>query len=209
VSDSKTVIKELPRVIRYIFLGVMLLFAGIMLYHLCHFLFRGGIVMAGIWKLLGLMWWMLKKVFWATLPCLIAPIAAYAVIYKSTRNEVLRFIAGLGFIYVFYLFSGDISFSLDSVLNMVKFAFQLYFLILLVIPGTLMIVAGAVASIIGTIIIYILPDLPGVLDDIGAICILIAIVFVYMNTLATAVKKLVCNAWLYADAKLSQRGKPS
>ena len=66
---------------------------------------------------------------------------------------------------------------------------QIYMLVILVMPSELMSILGTVATVIGSIVIYIFPDAPGALDDIAAVCTLISMVFVYLNTLAMLLKQ--------------------
>lgn len=100
---------------------------------------------------------------------------------------------GVGSVYLFYLFSGSITFSTDGALSLVRLAFQIYFLILLVIPDVFINVVSAIVCVIGSIVIFIFPDLPGFIDDMAAICVLITMVSAYMNTLAMFVKKGIDN----------------
>jgi hypothetical protein len=180
-------------------IGILLLLGVLVVYRIYSFLTGGGIAMGTVRVVWSMFWWMLKKVFFATLPYLIPPILIFVVIHKLSANKIIRFFAGLGSLYLFYMLSGNITFSLDGALNLIKLAFQLYFLILLVIPDSLTNVAGVAACAVGSIAVYIFPDLPGSADDIGAICTLITMVFAYMNTLAMLVKRFT--------ASILQQGK--
>jgi len=146
--------------------------------------------MRGFWKIWWMFLWMLEKVFWATLPCLLPPILAYFCICLLTDKRIFRLLAGIGAIYLFYTFSGDITFSLIGVLNLIKLVFQLYFLLILVVPDIFMNLVNTVTCVIGSIVIYIFPSLPGFLDDLIAICVLITMVFAYINSLAIGVKRV-------------------
>jgi hypothetical protein len=200
------------RISQYIVLGVFIIFALIaaykfygFLFELHDFLFGGGIIRrtfgkftwSVIWGIMGSFAWMLKKVFLATFISLLPPIIVYCIVNSITKNvfaskianALARLIAGVGSIYIFYLLSGPVTFSLAGVLGLIKLAFQIYFLCILVLPSECMMILGAVASVIGSIIIGIFPDLPGTIDDTGAICTLITMVFVYMNMLALLIKR--------------------
>jgi hypothetical protein len=191
----------LSRIPQIIMLGIFIIFALIVVYKFCGFLFGGGVIrneiIATFGKLIGLVVWMLKKVFLATIIYLFPPIIMYCVVNSVTKNIftnrianiLVRAIAGVGSIYIFYLLSGDVTLSLKGALEAVKLAFQIYLLVILVMPQEFMMILGTIASVIGSIVIFIFPDLPGAFDDMAAICTLITIIFVYLNTLALFIKR--------------------
>jgi hypothetical protein len=194
----------LQKWLKNIGLGVLFLLGALLIYHICAFIFGGGIVMGSLWKVCGAFWFMFKTAFLATFLSFFLPVAIYAlIVYVAGDKTVLRIMAGLGGVYFLYWLSGDVSFSLDSALNLVKLAFQLYFLILLVLPEPLVYIAEAVACAIGSIAIILFPDLPGSVDDMGAIGVLITMVLVYMNILKYLVKK----CFEFVAAKARQSGK--
>lgn len=173
--------------------GILLILCALAAFKVCSFLFRGGLITSSIGDILSSFWWMFKKVFFATIPFLIPPVLAAAIVYTLSVNKILRFLMGVGSVYLFYLFSGSITFSTDGALSLVRLAFQIYFLILLVIPDVFINVVSAIVCVIGSIVIFIFPDLPGFIDDMAAICVLITMVSAYMNTLAMFVKKGIDN----------------
>ena len=174
----------------YIVLCVLLYWSWPVIFHIWCFLTSDGFIMWGFWKVCRMFLWMLNKVLWATFPNLLPPILTYICICLLSDNRILRFIAGIGGIYLFYTFSGEIAFSLSGGMNLIKLVFQIYFLLILVIPDILMNVVNASACVIGSIMIYLFPSLPGFLDDLSAICVLITMVFVYMNSLAIGIKQV-------------------
>lgn len=68
-------------------------------------------------------------------------------------------------------------------------AFQVYFLFILVMPQEFMGIIGCIASMVVSMIVFILPDIPGAYDDVAAICTVMAVIFVYINTLAVIIKR--------------------
>lgn len=50
-------------------------------------------------------------------------------------------------------------------------------------------IIGCIASMVVSMIVFILPDMPGAYDDVAAICTVMAVIFVYINTLAVIIKR--------------------
>lgn len=142
-------------------------------------------------QIVPMIFWILKKIFFATAPYLFLPIVIYCLVYKFIPNSIIKFFAGLGCVALFYYFSDDLSFSLGSVMNWVKTIFQIYFLLILFMPQELFGIIGGLVSAAGAIVIYIFPDLPTYIDDISAISSMILFIFVYINTLAMVIKRIV------------------
>lgn len=155
-------------------------------------------------RIIGAMIWMFTKIFFITIPCLILPIILYCLIYKLIGNSIVRFFAGLGCTYLFYMFSDDLSFSSSAVMNWVKMLFQIYFLLILVMPQELIGVLGGIVSAIGAVVIYIFPDAPSFIDDIAAISSMILIIFVYLNSLAIFIKRIVASVPFFSHNKTSR-----
>jgi len=107
--------------VKKISVGILLILCAILVYRVCNFLFGGGLFMSSAMKVLSLFWWMLKKVFFATFLYLIPPILVSIVVYILSANKVLRFLMGVGSIYLFYLSQWRYSvfpqrsFGLDSI----------------------------------------------------------------------------------------------
>ena len=127
------------------------------------------------------------KAFVFTIPSLLLPFLIYIMLQIIVRNSLLRITSGVGCLYIFYLLNGGI--SVTAPVQSLRLSFQVYFLMVLIMPQEIMTVIGAFACMAGSIIINIFPDLPGTLDDLAAICTLIAMVFIYINTLATFIKR--------------------
>jgi len=142
-------------------------------------------------QIVPMTFWILKKIFLATIPCLFLPIGIYCLVYKLIPNSILRFFAGLGCVALFYYFSDGLTFSLASVMDWVKTIFQIYFLLILFMPQELFGIIGGITSAVGAVVIYIFPDLPTYIDDISAISSMVLFIFVYINTLAMLVKRIV------------------
>ena len=167
------------------------------------FVFGGSWTAWGLGKVISLVWTMLRFVFSATVLSLLPPIAVYLLLVGMLKNPVLRVASGIGCAYAFWVLGGGASIftwgsfytPIDTVLKMLRLSLQIYFLVILVMPPELMSILGTVATVIGSIVIYFFPDAPGALDDIAAVCTLISMVFVYLNTLASFIKH-------YAEAVL-------
>ena len=153
------------------------------------FFFEDSWTSVSVRKIIGFFWYFLVKAFIFTIPSLILPILIYMVLRYSIKNSFLFVAAGIWSVYLLYWIKGGISF-LSPIASM-KLAFQVYFLTILVMPQEMMTFIGAIACMIGSIVIDFFPDLPTSFDDLGAICALISMVFMYINTLATFIKKQV------------------
>lgn len=151
----------------------------------------------GLGQILWLFVSLLKYVFFATIFYLIPPILIYWVLLVMLKNPFIRAAAGIGCVYLFWVLGGgssilswsSFSAPIDTALKIIRMSLQIYLLIILVMPSELMSIIGTIASIIGSIVIYFFPDAPGALDDIAAVCTLISMVFVYLNTLAMILKQ--------------------
>ncbi|MBQ7154282.1 MAG: hypothetical protein IJR85_01865 [Synergistaceae bacterium] len=160
------------------------------------FVFGGSWTAWGLGKITSLFWTMLRYVFSVTVLSLLPPVAVYLLLLAMLKNPVLRVASGIGCAYAFWVLSGGSALftwgslytPLDSVLKIIRLSFQIYFLVILVMPGELMSILGTIATVLGSIVIYFFPDAPGALDDIAAVCTLISMVFVYLNTLAAFIK---------------------
>lgn len=160
------------------------------------FVFGGSWTAWGLGQVMSLVWTMLRYVFSATVFSLLPPIAVYLLLVGMLKNPVLRVASGIGCAYAFWVLGGGAAIftwgsfytPIDSVLKMLRLSLQIYFLVILVMPPELMSILGTIATVIGSIVIYFFPDAPGALDDIAAVCTLISMVFVYLNTLAAFIK---------------------
>lgn len=175
---------------------VLLGLGGYAVWKLSIFVFGGSWTAWGLGKVISLVWTMLKFVFSATVLSLLPPIAVYLLLVGMLKNPVLRVASGIGCAYAFWALSGGAAIftwgsfytPIDTVLKMLRLSLQIYFLVILVMPHELMSILGTIATVIGSIVIYFFPDAPGALDDIAAVCTLISMVFVYLNTLASFIK---------------------
>ena len=166
-------------------------------------LFSGfGIVSVGAGKIISMFFSLFIWVFTKTFLYLLPPVAIYIIILSLVRHPLLRFAAGIGSIYLFWIFSGGFSFEasmllspskiLDAIIRIIRLIFQIYFLTVLVIPEKLMNLAGAAASFIGGLLINAIPvGIPAVsFDDIAAMTVLTCFIM-YLNTIALFVKRSV------------------
>lgn len=126
-----------------------------------------------------------------TIHLLVVPIAVYLVLEAMIRSSLLRVGAGIGCAYLLWLVSGDLELSLSSATGMLLTFFQIYFLLVLVLPAELITIVGGVVCVIGSAIIYVMPDLPTSLDDVAGICTLISVVFIYVNSIALFIKQRI------------------
>lgn len=125
-----------------------------------------------------------------TLPYIWMPILLYAICIATTKNVIIRIVVGAGCIYALYLVSGKISLSFSGVRNFLKLSFQIYFLLTLLLPRKFASLLGGIVSAIGAAVIYMLPGLSGSLA-IALTCLVLFVVFVYLNALALVIKKIV------------------
>ncbi len=175
--------------VKKIMLWLFIILALFVIYTAISFFFGDTWGSLGVKKVISIFWYLFKKAFFLTIPSLMLPILIYILLQWTIKNSYLRVIAGIGSLYIFYIINGGLSFS--APIQSLKLAFQVYFLTVLVMPHEMMSFIGAVTCMIGSIIIDFFPDLPGSFDDLGAICTLISMVFMYVNTLATLIKRQI------------------
>ena len=182
--------------VKGVIVAVLVSLAGFAVWNIGSFALGGSWTAWGLGKLLGMFWAMLKYIFFATVLYLVPPIAVYVLLVAMLKNPFLRVASGIGCAYVFWVLSGGSSLftwgsfyaPLDTALKLIRLSLQIYFLVILVMPPELMSILGTIATVIGSIVIYFFPDAPGALDDIAAVCTLISMVFVYLNTFAMFIK---------------------
>ena len=159
-------------------------------------LFGEGMVNAGIRKMISAFWRILSWVFVKTFFYLLPPIIIYVLIQLLVTHPVMRFMIGLGSIYLFWILSGGLSFSISSPINslirIIRLVFQIYFLTVLIIPQPLVIIASAVASFVGGIIVNSIPiGIPMMSVDSIVAMIVLSYFITYLNIIASFVKKAV------------------
>ncbi len=151
----------------------------------------------GLGQLLKLSAVMLRYVFSATIIYLIPTVLIYWVLLAALTNPFIRAAAGIGCVYIFWVIGGgqslfawkNLSAPIDSAIKITRVSAQIYLLVILVMPSELMSILGTAAAVIGSMVIYVFPDAPGALDDISAVCTLVSMIFVYLNTLAMLLKQ--------------------
>ena len=166
-------------------------------YKVAAFMLSDSLSSWGLGQLLKLFAVMLRYVFFATILYLIPPVLIYWVMLAMLKNPFVRVAAGIGCVYIFWIIGGgqslfaweSLSAPLDSAIKIVRVSAQIYLLVILVMPSELMSILGTVAAIIGSMAIYVFSDAPGALDDISAVCALVSMIFVYLNTLAMVLKQ--------------------
>ena len=52
-------------------------------------------------------------------------------------------------------------------------------------------IIGCIASMVVSMIVFFLPDMPGSYDDVAAICTVMAVIFGYINTLVIIIKRRI------------------
>ena len=188
------------KMMRRALIGVLLILAAYVIWKLFHYVvLNDGLMRKGLGKVLGLFGTMFKAVVWGTVPSLLLPIGIYFFIELTLRNmvSIIRVAAGIGSIYLLWRFSGSMRLTVNpaklasDALTLAKLCFQVYYLIILVLPQELMSIIGAGASFIGAMIVALIPSLPTAYDDIAAISTIIVMIFVVLNTSAVAVKRVV------------------
>ena len=185
------------RTIKNVITGILLVLAGVTAYEITAFVLGDSWSAWGLGQVFSLFVSMLRYVFFATILYLIPPIVIYWVLLAMLKNPFVRAAAGIGCVYLFWVVGGgsglftwgSLSAPVDSAVKIVRMSVQIYLLVILVMPGELMSIIGTIAAVIGSMVIYIFPDAPGAMDDIAAVCALISMVFVYLNTLAMVIKQ--------------------
>ena len=185
------------RLVRNVITYTLIALAVLTVCRIGAFIFGGSWTAWGLGQVFSLFMTILRRVFFATIFYLIPPILIYWMLLIMLKNPFLRAAAGVGCVYIFWLFGGgsglfswgSLSAPVDSAVKIVRMSVQIYLLVILVMPGELMSIIGTIAAVIGSMVIYIFPDAPGAMDDIAAVCALISMVFVYLNTLAMILKQ--------------------
>ena len=185
------------KLIRNIITALLVALAVWTVWKVTAFVFGDSWTAWGLGQILGMFWSLLRYVFFATIFYLVPPILIYLILLVLLRNPFIRAAAGIGCVYLFWILGGgsglftwsSLSAPIDTALKIIRMSLQIYLLIILVMPSELMSIIGTIASVIGSIVIYFFPDAPGALDDVAAICTLISMVFVYLNTLAMIIKQ--------------------
>lgn len=139
-----------------------------------------------------------------TLPLMWLPIFTYTVICLITTSRKWR----LFFCLVILSFSilitkgsfneaianfswSNIRGSLSELVEIYPFLIYIYLLSLLTIPRAFWNYVGAIIWLILSLLITLMPDLPGNLDDLGMISAIFGLIFLYINTVAYLVQRLV------------------
>lgn len=160
-------------------------------------------------------WEMTKKVFqWGwdyfvkflqfTLPLMWLPIFTYIVICLLTASRRWRLFFCLVVLSFSVLISkgtineaianfswSDVRGSMDDFLQVYPTLIYIYLLLILIIPRVFWNYLGAVIWIISSFLVTVMPDLPGNLDDLGIISAIFGLIFLYINTIAYLVQRLV------------------
>lgn len=124
------------------------------------------------------------------IPYICIPVALYTMCNIATENIITRILMGTGCVCLLWYISPEISFSMAGAKNCVKLIFQMYFLMTLLLPQELVSIIGGIVTTIGVVIIYIFPGLSDSVT-ISLICSMVFLIFVYINTLASIVKRAV------------------
>ena len=176
---------------------MLIALAVLTVYKIAAFVFSDTWTAWGMGQMFSLFMKLLRWVFFTTILYLIPPIVIYWLLLAMLKNPVIRAAAGVGCVYIFWVIGGgsglfawgSLSTPVDSAIKIVRMSVQIYLLVILVMPSELMSIIGTIAAVIGSMVIYIFPDAPGALDDISAVCTLISMIFVYLNTLAMILKR--------------------
>ena len=52
-------------------------------------------------------------------------------------------------------------------------------------------IIGCITSVVVSMIVSVMPNMPGAYDDVAAICTVMAVIFGYVNTLAVIIKRRI------------------
>lgn len=179
------------RAAKNVITSLLIALAILTAYKISAFILGGSWSAWGLGKFLGMLLSILRYVFSVTILHLIPPVIVYWALLLMLKNPFVRIMAGIGCTYIFWVIGGVIGggYSINNVMKIIQMSVQIYLLVILIMPAELMSILGTIAAVIGSMVIYIFPDAPGTLDDISAVCALISMIFVYINTLATIIKR--------------------
>lgn len=155
-------------------------------------------------KVLQWGWDYLVKFVQFTLPVMWWPIITYLIIGLITTSRRWRLFFGLVILSFSILITkgtvteaianfswSDIGGSLDDFMEIYSILIYIYLLLLLTIPRIFWNYIGAVIWMICSILVTIMPDLPGSFDDLGIISAIFGLIFLYINTVTYLVQRSV------------------
>jgi MFS family permease len=155
-------------------------------------------------KVLQWGWEYFVKFLQFTLPLMWLPILTYIVIGLATASRRWRLFFGLVILSFSVLITkgsineaianfnwSDIRGSIDDFLEIYPILIYIYLLLILIIPRVFWNYLGAVIWMIASILVTFMPDLPGNFDDLGIISAIFGLIFLYINTVAYLVQRLV------------------
>lgn len=155
-------------------------------------------------KLLQWGWEYFVKFLQLTLPLMWLPILTYIVICLLTTSRRWRLFFGLVILSFSVLITkgsineaianfswSDVRGSIEDFLEVYPILIYIYFLLILIIPRVFWNYLGAVVWIISSLAVTVMPDLPGNIDDLGIISAIFGLIFLYINTVAYLVQRLV------------------
>lgn len=138
-----------------------------------------------------------------TVPQIWLPIFTYLVICLITTSRRWRLFFGLVILSFSILITkgsineaianfswSNIGGSMEDFIEIYPILIYIYFLLLLIIPRVFWNYIGAVIWMICSLLVTVMPDLPGNFDDLGIISAIFALIFLYINTIAYLVQRL-------------------
>lgn len=155
-------------------------------------------------KVLQWGWDYLLKFVAFTLPAMWWPILTYLIIGFITTSRRWRLFLGLVILSFSIIITrgtvteaianfswSDIGGSLDDFREIYSILIYIYLLLLLTIPRIFWNYIGAVVWMFCSILVTVMPDLPGSFDDLGIISAIFGLIFLYINTITYLVQRSV------------------
>lgn len=145
-------------------------------------------------KTLGFVLPALTRMVFSSLAFIWLPIIAYVLISLITVSRWWRFYLCLVVLGTFILFSQcfiSTDISISNLYQIIAYLSQIYLLALWTFPREIWNFLGGIVWFIKSMIILILPDLPGYFDDFGAIGAIFAFIFLYLHTIASLIQRFV------------------
>jgi hypothetical protein len=145
----------------------------------------------------------LSKLIVLSLRYLWPPIVVYCLIGLVTKSWWWRFflcLVALSSCIIIFRFWFREHFSFVLLPQFLLYIMQLYLFLLWTLPREVWNFLGGIIFFTSSIVVIIFPDLPGYLDDFGVIFAIFMFIFLYVNTVASVVQRLV-DSYLWDESR--------
>jgi len=146
-----------------------------------------------IYQIIPFFWPLFERLLLISLSALWLPILYFFVVNRCISSSIKRLYCNMLFILVYFVYVKNSlipsELSVDAFVNSIYYCTNLYFLFLLLAPRELWNFFGMAVSSIYAALIYLMPDLPTMLDDLGFMSAFFSYVFLFLHTLASIVQR--------------------